>query len=105
VPEVETLELTLIAAAESYERRQVKLLANILAMLAFEPRMCHSAGLYLVRTVRDLSYRQLVALAALTEMSHSPRQRLALNWITSPGPTSRYIGMQTAVWKSVLPLS
>ena len=38
VPAAETLELTLIAAAESYERRKVKLLASSLAgLLAFEP--------------------------------------------------------------------
>jgi len=86
VPVLETLELTLIAAAESYERRKVKLLANLLAMLAFEPRISHAAGLYLIHTVRDLSYRQLVALGAVTEMSEGPPSPLTaeLDYVTPP---------------------
>jgi hypothetical protein len=86
VPAAETLELTLIAAAESYERRKVKVLANIMGLLAFEPRVTHAAGLYLIRIVRELSYRQLVVLAAVVEMSEGPptRQSAELDFVLSP---------------------
>ncbi len=93
VPAAETLELTLIAAAESYERRKVKLLANILGLLAFEPGVSHGAGLYLIRTARELSYRQLVALAAICEMSEGPPSAKAAELafvVSSSNPLLRF---------------
>lgn len=102
-PAAETLELTLIAAAESYERRKVKLLANMLGLLTFEPRVSHAAGLYLVRTARELSYRQLVTLASICEMSDGPPSTRAaeLDYVSPTSePLSRFGALGPEVGRS-----
>jgi hypothetical protein len=69
---VELLEGTLISAVNAFERRKVKLIANLWALLLFNPSVSSEAGIFLLKVANELSYRQLVVLAALTELSEGP---------------------------------
>lgn len=68
---IELLEGTLIGAANEFERRKVRLLANLWAQLAFNPSVTYEEAIYLVRVVDNLSYQQLAILAVVTEL-HGP---------------------------------
>lgn len=72
LPGIELLEGTLIAAANEFERRKVKLIANLWSQLAFNPSIDFEASVLLLKTGNDLSYHQLAILATLTEISEGP---------------------------------
>jgi len=69
---IELLEGTLIAAANEFERRKVKLVANLWSQLAFNPSIDFEASVFLLKTANELSYQQFAILASLTEMSGPP---------------------------------
>ena len=69
---VELLEGTLIAAANEFERRKVKLVANLWSQLAFNPSVDFDTCVFLLKTANELSYQQLAILAALTELAGPP---------------------------------
>lgn len=63
---IELLEGTLISAANEFERRKVKLIANLWSQLAFNPSVGFEACVFLLKTAEELSYHQLAILATLT---------------------------------------
>ncbi len=58
----ELLEGILLRAANAYEERKVPLLANLYGGIAHDESIAPDDAQFLVRTVDDLTYRQLVAL-------------------------------------------
>jgi hypothetical protein len=69
---IELLEGTLIAAANEFERRKVKLVANLWAQLAYNPSVSFETCVFLLKTTNELSYQELVILATLTELAGAP---------------------------------
>jgi hypothetical protein len=69
---VELLEGTLIAAANEFERRKVKLIANLWSQLAFNPTVGFDAGVFLLKLVNELSYHELALVATVTELAGPP---------------------------------
>ena len=59
----EVIEGVLTSAERDYEERKLALYGKLLAGIAFRADISHAHANYLIRTVRDLSYRQLCILA------------------------------------------
>jgi hypothetical protein len=66
------LEGTLISAANEFERRKVKLVANLWSQLAFNPSVGFEASVFHLKTANELSYQQLAILATIVEMNGPP---------------------------------
>src|SRR5581483_4662925 len=64
----ELVEATLVAAADTYEERKLPYLAHLLAAITFEPGITHAHANRLITVADQLSYRQLVELAAFIDM-------------------------------------
>jgi hypothetical protein len=90
-PGIELLEGTMIAAANEFERRKVKLIANLWSQLAFNPSVGFDAGIFLLKTANELSYHQLAILATLTEVSGPPStvDQAELDLAIADGPVVR----------------
>jgi len=87
-PGLEILEGTLIAAANEFERRKTRLIANLWSQLAFNPSVPDEEGIYLLKVASELSYRQFAVLAVLTELSGPPptAERAELDLAVASGP-------------------
>ena len=69
---IELLEGTMIAAANEFERRKVKLVANLWSQLAFNPSIGFEGCVFLLKTANELSYHQFAIVATLNELSGPP---------------------------------
>jgi hypothetical protein len=87
-PGIELLEGTMIAAANEFERRKVKLVANLWSQLAFNRSVGFDASVLLLKTANELSYHQLAIIATLTEISGPPptAEQAELDLAVASGP-------------------
>jgi hypothetical protein len=87
-PGIELLEGTMIAAANEFERRKVKLVANLWSQLAFNPSVDFETSVLLLKAANELSYHQLAIVAALTEISGPPptAEQAELDLAVANGP-------------------
>jgi hypothetical protein len=69
----ELLEGVLMYAAASYEERKIVLLGHLYDGIAFDATVTTEEGHYLLKVADRLTYRQLVALAALQDPENSNR--------------------------------
>jgi hypothetical protein len=69
----EAFEATMLAAQDEYEERKLTLLGRLLASLAFEAQIDRAQANLLVRTLKDLSYRQLLLLRLFAQPGAIPR--------------------------------
>lgn len=86
---VELLEGMLIAAANEFERRKVKLTGNLWAQCTFNPSIRFEACVFLLKSAEELSYQQLAILATLAELAGPPpsAEDAELDHEVAKGPT------------------
>ena len=66
-PADETLEATLLAAQREYEERKLPYIANLYANIVCDSTVSRETANYLIKTVSEVTYRQLIILKIVYE--------------------------------------
>lgn len=83
----EVFECVLLSAQRDPQEKKLRFYGNLLANLAFSPRIDREQATLLVRLARDLSYRQLCILALAHERATSGPPLGAWAWAGDEGPS------------------
>lgn len=98
-PATELAEAVLLAARESYEEKKLRLLGTLYASIAFEADVTPLHAHYLVGLASDLSYNQLLLLAALSPGYRDLLLDLSFNNRGAVPVTSDFLSVVGGLWE------